>query len=487
MELKDFKAAQEYFSRSRGSHSEGSEFSINSILREADAVFMQKQYAEAERLYNKVIAANGAEADYARFQKAILLGLQRKNAEKTALLNTLISSNPPSAYATDARYEMALALIEEDKYQQAIATLMPLTEAYDRRNMAPKAWMKIGFANQQLNNNDKAIEAYRHIVVEYPTSDERSTALDALRSLYVQGNRPDEYAKLLKDNNLSPDELSLDSAYYSAAETQLGSGKWADAKIALTQYLKQYPNGAFALKAHYYKAESHYQLKEPKEALPDYDYVLAAPWSDFSENSARRAASIAYQNKDYSAAANYYAHLRNHAMGQDNLTIAYNGLMLSNYNLQKYEQAAAYADTLMSIPGIDAQYITEGQLHKARSLTGLNKNDDALLIYKQTSKKPAIVLEANYHIAASYYSQDKIKEAEEYAGKALQGSGSEFWMVKSYMLMSDILVKQKDYFNAKATLQSIIKNVKIPELKQEAAKKLEDVKALEKKQSKLSD
>ena len=51
--------------------------------------------------------------------------------------------------------------------------------------------------------------------------------------------------------------------------------------------------------------------------------------------------------------------------------------------------------------------------------------------------------------------------------------------------MADVLVKQKDYFNAKATLQSIIKNTKNTELKKEAGQKLTEVKKLEKQVSKL--
>ena len=42
--------------------------------------------------------------------------------------------------------------------------------------------------------------------------------------------------------------------------------------------------------------------------------------------------------------------------------------------------------------------------------------------------------------------------------------------------MADILTKQKDYFNAKATLQSVIKNTKDKAIKDEASKKLEQVK-----------
>jgi hypothetical protein len=49
------------------------------------------------------------------------------------------------------------------------------------------------------------------------------------------------------------------------------------------------------------------------------------------------------------------------------------------------------------------------------------------------------------------------------------------------------LVKEKDYFNAKVTLQSVVKNTKIEELKRVAEDKLKEVIVLEKKHSKLSD
>lgn len=489
MENKDFKLAQEYFNRARQPLADGSEIAIHTLLREADAVFMQKDYAQAELLYDKVIAANGAGTDYARFQKAILLGLQGKNAEKTSLLRAIVNSNPPSPYATDARYEMALAYIEEDKYQLAITTLQPLTEAGERQHTASKAWMKTGFSYQQLANTEKAIDAYRKVVLEYPASEERPAALDALKSLYVLNNQPAEYAKLLQENNLSADDLSVDSAYYTAAETQFASGKWANAQKALGEYLTRYPNGIFAAKAHYYKAESHYQLKEYKEALPEYDAVLASPWSNFSENSARQAAIIAFRNQDYNAALNYYISLRNHAMGQENLQMAYGGLMQSSYELGEYKNAVTYADTLLAVAGDVSALANNALLYKARSLSRLDRKDDASEIYTRLEniKNPAIVSEVQYHIAEQLYRKDKLKEAEAAAGKAIQAGGADYWIVKSYILLADILIKQKDYFNAKATLQSVVKNTKIEELKQEANGRLEEVKELEKKQSKLSD
>jgi tetratricopeptide (TPR) repeat protein len=491
MELQDFAAAQNYFGRAQQSVSDNTTSNANATLREADAVFMQKDYAKAIALYDKTIEANGEDADYARFQKAIILGLLGKNAEKVALLQSMIGRTPPSAYAYDARYELALVAIEADKYQQAIETLTPLTQAYERRNMAPKAWMKIGFAYQQLNNDDKAIEAYRHVAVEYPASEERPSALDALKGLYIERNQPGAYAQLLKDNNiLTSDNGALDSTFYAAAEAQYASGKWENAKQSLAKYLQQYPNGVFANKAHYYKGEAHYQLKEYKEARAEYNAVLANQWSDFTENSAKRAATLAVQDKDNAAALHYYTALRSAAMGNENLQLAYSGLMQSNFNLGKYEAAAAYADTLTTLPGLDETMVNNVLLYKAKSLQQLNKQNDALAIYQQlqNAKVTNTAAEARYQVAAIYFSQAKYKEAEEAAGNTIKNAGgNDYWIVKSYLLLADIMTKQKDYFNAKATLQSIVKNTKIPELKQEATKKLDHVKALEKKQSKLSE
>jgi hypothetical protein len=53
--------------------------------------------------------------------------------------------------------------------------------------------------------------------------------------------------------------------------------------------------------------------------------------------------------------------------------------------------------------------------------------------------------------------------------------------------MGEVFWKQKDYFNAKATLQSVVENTSIQELKEEAATKLRQVTEEEKKNGKLSD
>ena len=59
------------------------------------------------------------------------------------------------------------------------------------------------------------------------------------------------------------------------------------------------------------------------------------------------------------------------------------------------------------------------------------------------------------------------------------------WVTKSYILLGDIFMQQKDYFNAKATYESVAKNSTIPELKAEAQQKLDRATAEEKANSKI--
>jgi len=491
LELEDYQSAQKFFSSARQGVDPGSAIAVNAAVREADAAFMQKNFTEAGSLYDKIIASNTEESDYALLQKGILLGVQGKPEEKALLLQRLIAKTPVSKYSNDARIELAATYIEDNKYRQAIALLDPLTTQNQARNYAAKAWMKIGFAYQEMDSTNRAIDAYTNVIAGFPAAEERATALESLRSLYIETNQPEAYTRLVSQYNLpAVGSESMDSTYYATAEAQIANGRWSNAKATLASYLTKYPNGLFTTHAHYYKAESHFQLKEYDSALAAYDAVFLLPWNEFSESSAKKAAEIAYSMGNYNRAATYFGLLRNSAMSQENLQLAFSGMMRSHYRSNQFELAARYADTLLALPVLEENVSNEVQLFKARSLQQDNKPNEALTIYQQLeiASNENIAAEARFRIAEIYLDQNKLKEAEAAAANALKlNAGNEHWSIKSYMLIADILIRQKDYFNAKATLQSIVKNTKNAAIKKEALQKLEEVKKLEKQKSKLKE
>lgn len=492
METGNYVAAQDYFNQAQLSKTNDKHSSSIALVQEADAVFMQKNYGKAIALYDKIIAGGGADAEYARYQKAVLLGLQNKNTEKLALLQEITKSKPVSPYASDAQYEMAVTYVEMDRYPQALATLKSLTDSSRDKSLLPKAWMKVGFIHQQMNENDKAIEAYRKVVVNYPGAEERFAALETLKGLYIQTNQPAAYSRLLKESNLPEgDNSSLDSTYYAAGEAQFSSGSWEQSRQAFNTYLASYPNGIFAVKAHYYRGESLYRMRKYKEALEDYNAVLATPWNDFSESSARRAATLAMDAHDYEQALRHYTALRQNAGENATSEIIYRGLMKSGYGAGHGSEAGAWADTLLAMPGISADARTDAMFVKAHTLQDAGKDDDAIAAYKELSagnKSSEIAAESRYRIAEILLKENKLKEAEDAANETIKlSAGYDTWVGNAYLLLADILVKQEDYFNAKALLQSIIRNTRIAELKQQATQKLEEVRKAEKTKSKLSE
>ncbi|HEY6956043.1 MAG TPA: tetratricopeptide repeat protein, partial [Flavisolibacter sp.] len=94
--------------------------------------------------------------------------------------------------------------------------------------------------------------------------------------------------------------------------------------------------------------------------------------------------------------------------------------------------------------------------------------------------------EARYEIANSWYLTDHMSDAEKAAFEVINKSGSyDWWVTKAYILLGDVYFKQKDYFNAKATFQSVVDNSLNAELKSEAQTKLNKVIEEEKTSSKV--
>ena len=166
------------------------------------------------------------------------------------------------------------------------------------------------------------------------------------------------------------------------------------------------------------------------------------------------------------------------------------GMIKSGYLSENYTEIKSLADSLLALPGLSAEQTQETKLIVAKTWQHLGKYDTALVTYAELcdQKSSEIAAESRYRIAEIQLLTDSLSDAEAAANESIKLSGGyDYWVVKSYILLADVFVKQKDYFNAKATLESIIKHAKIAELKQEASKKLTEAKQLEKKASKLKD
>jgi lipopolysaccharide biosynthesis regulator YciM len=165
------------------------------------------------------------------------------------------------------------------------------------------------------------------------------------------------------------------------------------------------------------------------------------------------------------------------------------GLLRSQYQQQKWAEAVDNAKDLLAQKGssTDDKVLANMAIGKSAQING--QYDVAISNFKSvvSLNKAALAAEARYEIANTWFLTDRLNDAEKAAFEVVNKSGSyEWWVTKAYILLGDIYFKQKDYFNAKATFQSVVENSLNAELKAEAQAKLQKVIDEESKNSKVS-
>jgi lipopolysaccharide biosynthesis regulator YciM len=192
--------------------------------------------------------------------------------------------------------------------------------------------------------------------------------------------------------------------------------------------------------------------------------------------------------KDYVKAEKYFGKLKDFASSQENKLEAMRGLLRSQYQLQKWNDAVTNARDLLNQKGIGTDDKVLANLAIAKSHQNAKEYEQAITAYRSvvSLSKSAYGAEARYEIASSFLAQNRLKDAEKAAFEVINKAGSyENWVTKAYILLGDVYFKDQDYFNAKATYQSVVDNAKIEELRQEAERKLKEAADAEKKGSKV--
>ncbi|HTO15078.1 MAG TPA: tetratricopeptide repeat protein [Edaphocola sp.] len=481
----DFATASFAFSDAQKVKGEDADLSKDALIRQADAAFMQKDFQEALKLYNNAIVSNSPEADYAKYQKALILGLTNNRSEKMELLKQL-QQNAKGSVKEDAILELANEYVNDNRNNDAVETLNKIDDKKASIYVKTKASYLKAYALQSDGQNDQAIKAYRNYIVQYPTGDDRKVALTALANLY--SNKPEEYEKFLTQEKITDvNTIEIENTYYDAGENEYGNRKFEDAVIAFQKYLDKYPKGNFYIQANFYAGESYFHLQQNNKAKPFYEKVLEANWNDFSEDAALRMAEINLKEKNYTAAKLNYNSLLEHNTIV-NTVKAYEGMMKISFEDSDYESVETWAEMLKSDANASVDDKLSADLYLAKSLKAENKFTEALTLFQQVEKANAgiISIEARYELADILFIQKDNVAAEKATVYAAQtAGGNDYWAVKSYLLLADIFIDNGDNFNAKAILSDIIKNGRDPGQVNLAKQKLEIVKKKESSKTKL--
>lgn len=455
----------------------------DALLRIGDLHLVDKNYDLAIRSYRDALAINGSQGDYARFQIAMCHGYRDDHGQKIQELNTLFERYPSTTLAAVGKYQLGDSYFLSDRLQEALSTFNDVIENHPGSPYRKKSLLKRGLVQYRKKDFDGAIASYKQVVKDYGVDAESREAIAVLRSIYLDLGRIDEYSAWLAtvpNYEVSPSEI--DSLSYRAAENMVADGKCGQAIPALEDYLSKFPNGLFVAHAQYYLGDCARRANDFDKALKAFDAVLALSVSQFTEPSLQTSAAILKDRKDYKAALERYRQLAEVASSSAVALEAHLGAMRSAYRLDQSGLAGEMADKVIAQASASERHIEEARLIRAKAAYRIGDMPVARadLDWLAQNAKGVEGAEAKFLLAQMAYDAGDLDRSEKEIFELIRAYASyDHWKIRGFLLLADVYISRDDFFQARATLQSILDNVTDSQFLREAQAKMDQIAATE--------
>jgi TolA-binding protein len=429
-------------------------------VRLGDSYFVQRKYNQALPAYAAATKIASEENDYAIFQEGFTAGILRKHQEKIDILDPL-TLRSISLLADDAVFEQGQAFIQLNQPEKGAQKFEYLIANFPKSNYLKKSHLQAGLMYFNMEENEKAAEHFKLIIENYKGSDEYAEALITLKNVYLDQNRVDDFFAYAKDKQINISSNEQDSLLYLSAEKAYLNGENEQSTELFNNYLSRFADGQFTLKAHFYLAQTLFNDEKYDDAISHYEYVISQAQNSFTETALYNLANISRNNNRMAKAWEYFNQLEPIASNQRMLLESRIGQMRAAMITQEYDKAETAASQVLITEKVPDEIAREARMNKARALEKLGKTNDALTQYRLTAQNLQTKegAEAKYKVAQLVYEEGKTALAEAEIQEFIKkGTPHQYWLGKSFLLFSKILVETNKSFQAKAYLQSIIDN-----------------------------
>ncbi len=466
------------------------EIEADATARLGDSYFMQKELKSAIFYYEKCEKMGLNNVDYALYQQSKCYGYMKNQDKKIEKLEKLIQYYPRSTYIDDSEYELATTYHSQNNYSMAISAYKNFISKYPKSQLIRQAYNKLAQAYINTQEEELAIATFKYVFETYPGSQEAKDAMANLETIYTEEGNTGEFFDYIKNKNMNISSSKQDSISYKAAETKYNRGDCEAAVKSFENYLQQFPNGLFASKAYFSKAECEYGMNNFDKALTDYEKLINNYQTEYNETALRKAATILYNEKEYQKAMTYFTKLIEIASTQNHIDYGNNGLMRCAFELKNYRDALNAATNIINSELKDQDLISEAELIAGKSAMELGEYSTAKKHLNELAFASIndISAEAAYLICLIEFKEGNLETCEKKITDMLAGSySSEYWLASTFILYGDLYAAQGNYFQARYTYQSIVDNYTGEDLVQIAKEKIVIVNELENSVNKSND
>ncbi|MBQ4007105.1 MAG: tetratricopeptide repeat protein, partial [Muribaculaceae bacterium] len=377
-------------------------------------------------------------------------------------MDEMLKAYPNSSLVPSALYEKGVALEHAGKNKEAVNVFNKLITTYPGKEEARKGLLQLALVQNSLNNQDAAIEAYKKVIKQAPTSDEAKVAAEDLKSIYADRGELNDFAKFLKTVPNAPqlNVSDVDRLTFESAEKAAVAAKPSITKMQ--EYLNKYPNGAYTAQAHYYVGRYAYEKGNLNDALTSIDKALnMGADASFAEDALAMKSDILNRQGKTQEAIEVYKQIVDKSSSDDNKVLAQLGILRSSMKLEKWKDVTATADALLKNHTLSAS--EEGEVKLARAIAAARQGKgsaaeaDLKALAKDANTKTGA--QATYELAKLQYEAGSFGAAEKTINNFFKAKSQQtYWIGKCYILLADVYHKQGKNAEAREYLEGLKAN-----------------------------
>lgn len=439
----------------------------DAYLRIGDCNFVKKPTADdakAIEFYQKAIAMEGGQRDYAKFQIGLSHGFMGNYLDKATIMLDIVNNHAKSILAVPALYEVGESyrlMLDSDK---AMKYYNQLITDHPRHAKVVDAVYQIGMLHFRQQEYRLAEKQFLKILNEFNNIEKDKEALERLEDIYTALNETDKYIELLKKEGITFERSYEDSLRYEAGYRAFEDSSFSIAANSFKSYLNEFNPAMHEIEALYYMAVSYRELGQAPEELDALRKLVEKPTNRFTEYAAEITSKDEYDKGNYAKAIEYYQKLESNASYPGNKLKAQIGLMRSYTFENEMGVAMIYANKVLVDPlalenvKIEAHYVV------GKAELEANNYQEALAEFRIVSDETAGVIgaESQYCIALIYHLQDEFKKSEDEVRFLMkEKTGYDYWVAKALILQAKNSIGLDDYIQAEYTINSVLKGYSV--------------------------
>lgn len=420
--------------------------------RLGDCLYYAGQLQQALRAYDKGARLNPAAADYASYQRAMILGYQGNLSDKIKALNEFCRQYSSSTLVPEALIELAATQRQAGRDADAIDTYRTIERRYPKSPYGRRALYLMSAMQAASGQTDAAFDAYRKLITDHSPSEEATAAAESFKELAVQEGRLDEYFDFMSTSPNAPKMTTdeMDDLTYRSAKTSR----------QLEQYLEKYPRGNHAPEALVTLIRDA-SKKGNNERLLSLSTRLVTdfPACDFAPEAWQLKADAELSAGMMPEALESYRALEECTRNAAMLLSARMGQIRAAAALDMNEEVIALAKKILDL-GSGENY-DEVIFLQAMARRNLGDVDEAAETWRVLSTRPQGIYGAMgaYYLAEYYFDKGRPEDAMKTLNKFIESdTPHSYWLARGYILLSDIYRSQGDTFEADEYLKVLREN-----------------------------